>query len=111
MGKYFRITYDGIGIYEALKKQIWFVSTEPVKVWNSLKESDAFNWLSVPNVYEQEDKKYYSYFTETGYEMFKKLTLPVIKEWLEESKMNTEELSCMTSRIVYQDEYQIVIEQ
>ena len=106
--KYFRFSYNGIGVYEALKREIWNVSDNPKEEWEKLKKLDAFTWLKVPNIYPDES---YSYFTEDGYKVFMDKTYPLFIKYLkqenivfEKFEFNKDELN-----IVYEDEHQIVV--
>lgn len=106
---YYRISYNGIGIYEALKKKIWISTSNPKYVWEELKNSIAFTWLKVPNTYSD---KSYSYFTELGYDLFLKNTYSIFIKYLDKDKIITEKFIFDDSKIniIYQDEHQIVIE-
>ena len=55
MPKYYRITYDNIGIYEALKRKVDFVE------WRNILSQST--WLPKPPMY---DDICTSYFTEIG---------------------------------------------
>ena len=88
---YFRVTYNGIGIYEALKNQIWNDSSGFSKEdWENFKQSDKVNWLKRPDVYKG---NYVSFFTELGFELFMKNTYPLFVKWLEENKISIEKFS------------------
>ncbi len=105
---YYRITYEEIGIYEALKKQIWSNSQFPKEQWEKFKNSNDVNWLKTPNSYAYDN---YSYFTELGFTLFMKKTYPIIIKWLDESKIRIEKVFFKESEInlVYRDEHQIII--
>ena len=101
MSFFFRITYNNIGIYEALKNNI------PFNIWKSLLKSKIFIWLPKPPEYLN---GYYSYFTELGFEKFKQLVLPICKKYLNKENIKIEKLENISDKIVYQDDYQIVVE-
>lgn len=106
---YWRISYNGVGIYEALKKEIWKKSHEPKIEWDNLKSSEAFTWLKTPDFYSN---ACYSYFTDIGYELFMKKTYLIIIKYLEEKNIEIEKFIFKTDeiKIVYSDEHQIVVE-
>ena len=99
----YRITYNGIGIYEAFKK---ICSTEE---WKEIKKVSG--WLPLPKAYENDDKKDYSrsYFTLKGYEKFNKTVLPFIVKKIKSDNINVEEISDNNlGTPIYEDEYQKV---
>lgn len=99
--RYYRVTYDGNGIYEEFKNACDFDE------WKKFKNSRACNWLPLPPEYKGD---YRSYFTKEGFEKFKKYTLPEIKKKLDSDKINIEKLYGDDLDIVYQDKYQVVSE-
>lgn len=109
MNKYFRFSYNGIGIYEALKKKIWNSQDNPKEEWEQLKISEAFTWLKVPSSYPENS---YSYFTEEGYMLFIKKSYPVFSKYLDKDKIVMEEYIFDDDKldVVYQDEHQIVVQ-
>lgn len=107
---YFRVTYNGIGIYEALKKQIWNDNSDFSKEeWECFIKSSLVNWLKKPSVYEN---NHVSFFTELGFDLFMKNTYPLFLKWLDEKKICIEKIHFEDKeiKVVYSDEYQIVIE-
>ncbi len=95
--EYFRFTYQGIGIYEALREK---VSPE---VWKKLLSSSNFTWLPKPQYYS---KTCLSYFTKEGRELFTKKVLPICEKYLGE-----EIEFCKVKNlknIVYKDKYQVI---
>ena len=96
---FYRVTYEGIGIYEALKNN---VSSE---TWQSLLTSDAFTWLPKPPEYLSE---YSSFFTELGMEKFKELVLPICEKYLNRSRIAIQEVQDIQN-IVYSDDYQVIV--
>jgi predicted GNAT family acetyltransferase len=102
---YYRFTYHGEGIYQALKKSM-FQKTKSSEEWEAFKKSDACTWLDQPPTYGDHDR---SYFTKFGCEMFLRKTYPVMKKWLDESDIKIEKCDVDDSKIVYKDKYQIVI--
>ena len=87
LGPFFRITYNNIGIYEALKQNI------TLNEWKILLQSESINWLPKPNIYTNNNL---SYFTANGYTKFCNKTLPIIKIYLK--------------NIIYYDKYQVITE-
>ena len=107
--EYFRITCEGIGIYEYLKKYLWNNISNPTEVWDNFIKSNKTNWLNNPTIYADESKEYRSYFNGNGYEIFLEKTLPLITEWIDKNFIKIEKAMIDDDKIVYQDEYQIVI--
>ena len=105
--KYWRVSYNNIGIYEALKRHLW--ENNKINTWNELKNSDNFTWLPLPNTYLENNR---SYFTEIGYKMFIEKTLPIIKQYLDNDSIVIKcfDFNYENLKILYEDEYQIVIE-
>lgn len=99
-GRYYRITYNGVGIYEALKRRI---STEE---WKSLLEDPRITWLPKPPEYADGN---ISYFTAYGYRMFEKKTYPLIEKYFDEDILVVP-LPSLDADIVYKDKYQVVID-
>lgn len=97
--KYYRVLYDGIGIYEAFKRIV------PINVWLEFKKSTACRWLPLPPKYEN---NYYSYFTYEGYKKFMDLTYPKMLKYLNKDKIETSIVELDENSIVYSDKYQIV---
>ena len=94
---------DGTDIYEALNAEMYQRNGLSPSLWLEFIDSDACKWLPKPPKY---DKNNESWFTEEGNEKFKKLTLPVIKKYIKNVKMETKDIP--NERIVYSDEYQFV---
>lgn len=105
---YYRVSYNGIGIYDALKKQLWVLCLDPKSEWDRIKKSSSFNWLKTPNIYSD---NYRSYFTELGFDYFKEKTLPVIYNYLDKENILIEKFvfDDLKLEMVYSDLYQIVI--
>lgn len=97
----YRITYNGIGIYEAYKKVCSFDE------WRSFINSDAATWLDVPKVYNR-DINHTSYFTERGYEVFQKNTYPIMIQKLNKRNIKVDQV-VLDVKPVYEDLYQIVV--
>lgn len=97
--EYFRFTYQGVGIYEALKNA---VSNEQ---WKTFLKSSAFTWLPKPDDYP---KSCLSYFTKDGKDMFLKKTLPLCQKYLGEDIEFTKVKNL--KNIVYKDKYQVIID-
>ena len=96
--KLYRVTYNGIGIYEALRKKV------SKSEWDILLQSKDINWLPKPKTYPRDSK---SYFTEEGFSVFTKKTLPIIIQYLDKNNIKIEE-SNYDSKSSYKDKYQII---
>ena len=107
---YWRVSYNGIGIYQALKNEIWNKCEFPKKEWDVLKNSESFMWLNTPPFYNE---NCYSYFTELGYELFVKKTYPIFVKYLDEKNIIVDKFIFDDTKLnlVYNDEHQIVIKQ
>ena len=103
---YWRITYNGIGIYEQLKREMYKINNDSSE-WNKFKQSKSCNWLPLPPSYCDGN---YSYFTKLGYDKFMKDTYPIIIEYLDKDNINIEQCHINTASIIYEDKYQIVID-
>lgn len=108
MSRYFRLSYNGIGIYEALKKELWNKSNNPKEEWEKLKRSNSFTWLKIPTIYPKNSS---SYFNLDGFNVFMERTYPIFVKYLNVNNIVIEEFDFEDDKldIVYQDEYQIVI--
>lgn len=104
--KGYRLTYNGIGIYEALKKEM-FNKTHTPDAWIEFKNSPECNWLPLPPTYGDNNA---SYFTEAGYNKFMELTMPIVNEYISAEDIKTEVSKVPANAIVYEDEYQFVID-
>lgn len=102
--KGWRVTYQGIGIYEALKNAM-FEQTGSSTVWMTFINSDVCNWLPKPPSYGNDNK---SFFTEEGFNRFNELVLPIIAQYIDKTKIYIEEIMVPTNQIVYSDEFQFV---
>lgn len=98
---YYRITYNGDGIYNALKSAV------DIATWKKLLESETFNWLPKLRTYTS---KNISYFTRKGYKKFHDKTLPIMCNYLNKENIKTETYSEIYNNILYSDEYQVIIE-
>lgn len=96
--KYYRISYDGIGIYEALKQNMTFGE------WKEFLNSENVKWLPKPPSYSDSAM---SYFTQNGYEMFIKTLMPIILTKLDKNKVVINTFTDLEN-IVYEDEYQVI---
>lgn len=94
----YRVTYNKEGVYNELKK------TVSKDIWIYLLSLKEFAWLPKPPTYVQ---GYKSYFTQKGYERFKKDTLPIINNYLDKSNIKVETFEDVDN-IIYSDKYQIV---
>ena len=102
---FYRVSYDGIGIYEAYKNAV-----TPTK-WHEFINSQNAKWLPKPSVKNYKDS-YASYFTETGYNTFSTKVLPLFMVALDSRKINIEKTKDINLRykVVYEDTMQIVID-
>lgn len=101
----YRLTYNNTGIYEALKEEM-YSQTGSSDAWMKFKDSPECNWLPQPLSYGDNNE---SYFTKAGYDKFMELTMPIVKEYIPEEYIVTIETNIPRELIVYEDEYQFVI--
>lgn len=101
-GKFYRVYYNGIGIYEALRKKVGWD-------WKTVKQDPDINWLPTPNVKEYKDN-YRSFFTTLGYKTFQAKTMKVIDKYLDPEKVEVREYNDFQGKLMYQDQYQVVVE-
>lgn len=97
---YYRVTYDGIGIYEAVRQ---LVNQEQ---WVAFLKSEAFKWLPKPPLYPS---NYRSYFTQLGYKMFSDKVAPVIRDYLPDKRKIHVQVVSRVDNIVYEDAYQVIV--
>jgi len=105
---YYRVTYNGVGVYDAFKRKLWEKSNTPKEDWIKLKNSDVFSWLKIPEInYEN----CYSYFTKIGYQLFKNNTYQLFLEYLDKDKIEIKKYKFNKAQldILYEDEHQIVV--
>ena len=100
LGKFYRVRYDGEGVYEALRKKVGWN-------WKNVKQDPDINWLPTPDC-EYKDS-YRSFFTTLGYNTFKAKTMKVISKYLDPSKIEVKEYEDLEGNLVYQDQYQVVV--
>ena len=105
---YYRISYNGIGIYEALKKEMWNKSDNPKKEWEKFKNSDAVTWLKKT---DRNSENNLSYFTELGYNFFMENIYPTVIKYFNIDDVLIEKFDFDEKKlnIMYYDEHQIVI--
>lgn len=99
--EYYRVTYDDEGVYNALKKNIGYDK------WKELLNSDCLTWLPKPNLYTSKNR---SYFTKEGYAMFTSKTLSIVLEYLNEDRLKIDGYNTISDKIIYSDEYQVIVE-
>lgn len=104
--KGYRLTYNGIGIYEALKQEMYKQTGSP-EAWNTFKNSPECNWLPLPPTYGENNA---SYFTEEGYNKFIDVTMPIVMKYIPSEYIKTEISDIPSNAVVYSDEYQFVID-
>lgn len=97
--KFYRITYEGEGIYDALKNHVDF------DTWKKLLSLKEFSWLPKPPSY---CSNYLSLFTELGYQKFLEFVFPVLCKYLNQEKITTHVYKEINN-IIYIDLYQVVI--
>lgn len=102
-GKFYRVYYNGIGIYEALRKKVGWD-------WKTVKQDPDINWLPTPEVKEYKDN-YRSFFTTLGYKTFQAKTMKVIDKYLDPEKVEVREYNDLQGKLMYQDQYQVVVDQ
>lgn len=100
---YYRLTYNGIGIYEAFKKECSY------NEWKEFLNSNAAEWLPKPKIYSNKNNLN-SYFTKYGYKMFIENTYPIFIQKLDVKLIRTEICTILSKNIIYKDKYQIVVE-
>lgn len=98
-GKYYRVTYNGVGIYQALKER----TTQ--EQWKLLLQDPAITWLPKPPEYAE---GMISYFTKYGYKMFEMYTYPLIEKYFDEDILVVP-LRSLDEDIIYKDKYQVVV--
>lgn len=98
---YYRITYDGEGIYNAFKNNV------SKDIWQDFKNNkNNCGWLPVPPNYGDNDR---SYFTKYGYDKFMKTAYKDIIKYLDKEKISIDKYTDIRN-IRYSDKYQIVTE-
>lgn len=98
---YSHVEYEGTGIYEALKRSM------SLEEWKSVLQNEDITWLPKPPGYDYRCK---SYFTMKGYKQFQQKVMPIVKNYLDESKISEQYIEELDkSRIVYTDEFQTII--
>lgn len=98
--RFYRISYNGIGIYQALKQSM------DIDTWKTILDSDIFKWLPSPKRYPSHFR---SYFTEEGYKMFNIKVYPLLEKYLDIDKIKIETFIDIPN-IVYRDEYQVIVD-
>lgn len=98
--KYYRITYNGEGIYNALKNNV------SMDIWQEILSNSDINWLPKPPTYSS---KNISYFTEKGYEEFLNRVMPIISNYLKKENIKVDVFSKISDLFIYSDEYQVVV--
>lgn len=96
---YYRVTYKGIGIYEAFKQLV------PERVWIQFLKSKYATWLPKPPDYTS---GYESYFTKLGFSKFEDVTLPYMSKFLDRKKINIKKYMDIGD-IVYRDMFQVIV--
>lgn len=97
--KLYRVTHNGVGIYEALKKQ---TSAEN---WRKLLSSPAFTWLPKPKEYPSD---YISYFTKEGIDKYNELVAPIVSNIIGDNVNLDITSEKKVGDIIYRDQYQVI---
>lgn len=97
---YYRITYEEVGIYEALELNL------PKDTYKKLLADEGISWLPKTNNYKTYKA---SFFTSLGFNLFNEKSLPLISKYLDSDRIKVINVSKLDN-IIYQDEYQIIIE-
>lgn len=100
MSKYYRITYEDDGIYNALRNNV------SMDEWKKLLASKCMTWLPRPKHYSKFNR---SYFTQYGFDVFMHKTMPVILKYLNSDKIQIHTYNKI-ERIIYEDLYQVITE-
>lgn len=98
-GKFYRLTYDGKGIYSALKEASGMS-------WNKLLKDPDITWLPKPPEYKGD---YRSYFTEHGYHMYRIRTSKIMDQYLDKKHVKVTVYNNLKAYVAYRDKYQIVV--
>lgn len=97
---YYRITYEDVGIYEALELNL------PKSTFQKILKNKDISWLpKTPNYASYAA----SYFTPLGYKLFNEKSLPLIAKYLDSDLIKVINVIKLNN-IIYQDEYQIITE-
>jgi hypothetical protein len=97
---YHRVTWKGIGIYEALRQN----TTR--EEWEEILKNPAINWLPKPPEY---GKDYISYFTRKGFGLYQTKAKAVMKKYLDFEYADMNLAVVDPKDIVYKDKYQVVV--
>ena len=97
--KYYRVTHNGIGIYEAFRQEVG------EEMWNNFLDSPMAEWLPKLDKYLDEYKRY---FTEEGYDMFQQRTWTYMIKYVGTMKIET--YTDLPNNIIYKDKYQVIID-
>lgn len=99
--KLYRVTHNGIGIYEAMRQHM------SLDQWKDFLKSDNATWLPKPDKYPD---GYTSYFTKEGIDKFNELVYPIACGILGDNIKYEEFDQDDIGDIVYKDNYQIIAE-
>ncbi|MDE7346958.1 MAG: transglutaminase-like domain-containing protein, partial [Muribaculaceae bacterium] len=102
--KYVRITFHGVGVYEALRRAMG-----PER-WKEALQDDRFTWLLKPPSYSGTCT---SYFTAEGYKMFLDKLGFAVQRWLTKHDPNGLKIQYYkkpNGKVIYQDKYQVVVD-
>ena len=100
---FYRVVYEGVGIYQAMKEH------SSKQQWEEFLSTDAARWLPKPDCDYR--PTYESYFTSLGYKTFMEKTESYLKKVLDPNKIRVQNYGNIDlSACVYQDPFQIVID-
>ena len=98
--RYYRVSVNGIGIYQALKMKVgWYDFKEIIK-------SPNIKWLPSPPSYYSDN---YSFFTSYGFSVFKQRTLPIMLKYFKPEEIKIEENIGYPGKLVYKDRFQVIV--
>lgn len=112
IGKYYRFTYDGIGIYEAYHQAC--MKLKRFDLWKDfLNDAKKTKWLPNPdNDIKEYRSSYRSFFTQKGYDYFTRLVLPTFLQLLDKKNILLQEFSDvpLKYKLIYSDDFQVVVD-
>ena len=105
MNNFYRVSYNGIGVYEAYRNAV------SIDEWKQFLNSKNAKWLPKP-VVKKYKNSYESYFTEEGYNNFKSRVLPIFIKTLDYNKIEIMQYKDIQYKykLVYEDNMQVVVD-
>lgn len=107
LGRYYRFTYKGIGIYEAYHQY-----ASP-KQWKDFLASHEAKWLPNPDPHIKTYRPTYaSFFTQAGYDAFSSMVLPIFLQVLNKKDITLQEFTDvpLKYKLIYRDDFQVVVD-